>query len=129
MKLPRSGLSSPCQAYYSDDDFDLYPPTGKRLAPVGAASDEQSMTSCQDGLVSDAEAQLAGGSDCSAGGGGGLAGILTTDGGPFAAHGASNNHLLEERLRQMEEDQEELNTSLMSLTSHFAKVVEIHSEK
>ena len=35
----------------------------------------------------------------------------------------SDNNQLEERLKQMEEDQEELNNSLMSLTSHFAKVI------
>jgi hypothetical protein len=29
---------------------------------------------------------------------------------------------LRQRLREMEEDQEELNNSLMALTSHFAKV-------
>ena len=31
---------------------------------------------------------------------------------------------LRQRLREMEEDQEELNNSLMALTSHFAKVTE-----
>ena len=46
--LPRSQRSSPCQ-YYSDEDFDLYPPSGKRLAPVGAASnDDEDMASCQE---------------------------------------------------------------------------------
>ena len=43
-------------------------------------------------------------------------------GGLSLSGGGERNHLLEERLRQMEEDQDELNTSLMSLTSHFAKV-------
>ena len=97
-RSPRSQLSSPSQNYYSDDDFDLYPPRGKRLAPVGAASNEDesshAMTSYCDG------------------GGGHLPQPLTSD-----------NNQLEERLRQMEEDQEELNSSLMSLTSHFAKVL------
>ena len=39
-KCSRSQLSSPCHNYYSDEDLDLYPPSGKRLAPVGAASNE-----------------------------------------------------------------------------------------
>ena len=44
--------------------------------------------------------------------------------GLHGGHGGRSeaNHELEERVRQMEEDQDELNTSLMSLTSHFAKV-------
>ena len=50
-------------------------------------------------------------------GGGGLG----LHGGLHGGHGEAN-HQLEERVRQMEEDQDELNTSLMSLTSHFAKV-------
>ena len=53
-------------------------------------------------------------------GGGGLG----LHGGHGGLHGGRSeaNHQLEERVRQMEEDQDELNTSLMSLTSHFAKV-------
>ena len=46
--LPRSQRSSPCSHYYSDEDFDLYPPSGKRLAPVGAASNDEDMASCQE---------------------------------------------------------------------------------
>merc|ERR1719210_781757 len=34
----------------------------------------------------------------------------------------SNSNELEERLKQMEEDQEEMNSNLIQLTSHFAKV-------
>merc|ERR1719210_1500615 len=34
----------------------------------------------------------------------------------------SNSNELEERLKQMEEDQEEMNSNLIALTSHFAKV-------
>ena len=114
--LPRSQRSSPCH-YYSDEDFDLYPPSGKRLAPVGAASNDEDMASCQETAAP-------------AGAGGGASGPLQTalsaDGSAFdgggGGSGGGHNHLLEERLRQMEEDQDELNTSLMSLTSHFAKV-------
>ena len=48
--LSRSQRSSPCRDYYSDEDFDLRgPPSGKRLAPVGAASNEdEDMASCQE---------------------------------------------------------------------------------
>lgn len=88
-------LSSP---YYSDDDFDLYPPSGKRLAPVGAASNEEE--DMKGAMRPPPSLQLHNGSMSS---------------------GTVHNPL-EEKLRQMEEDQEELNTSLMSLTSHFAKV-------
>merc|ERR550517_2419112 len=36
--------------------------------------------------------------------------------------GAGNSEKLEAQVRQLEQDQEELNNSLMSMTSHFAKV-------
>ena len=108
-KWPRSQLSSP---YYSDDDF--YPPAGKRLAPVGAAANEEEdmkvsavMRPLQQAQPSSLLLHGHGGSMCS-------------------GSGTVVNNQLEERLRQMEEDQEELNTSLMSLTSHFAKVVTVH---
>ena len=42
------------------------------------------------------------------------------DGGSTA--GAGNSEKLEAQVRQLEQDQEELNNSLMSMTSHFAKV-------
>ena len=122
--LPRSQRSSPCSHYYSDEDFDLYPPSGKRLAPVGAASNDdlEDMASCQERPV---EAGAGGG-----GASGPLQTCLSVDGSAFDGSGGGgggcslggHNYLLEERLRQMEEDQDELNTSLMSLTSHFAKV-------
>ena len=104
--LPRSQLSSPCQLYSDlEDDFDLYPPSGKRLAPVGAASNEDfDMDSTGNGLASAASFEASG------------------LGNPNFSASDGLSHVLEERLRQMEEDQEELNTSLMSLTSHFAKV-------
>ena len=98
-KVPRSQQSSPsCQNYYSDDDYDLFPPSGTRLAPVGAASNED-----EDIMASK-----------------NLAASSSSDFSSTAVASASTE--LEERLRQMEEDQEELNSSLMSLTSHFAKV-------
>ena len=88
----RSQLSSPCHNYYSDEDLDLFPPSGKRLAPVGAASneDEPTMASVSPRMK-------------------------------LSLNEPQNNQL-EERLKQMEEDQEELNSSLIQLTSHFAKV-------
>ena len=94
-KSSRSQLSSPSQNYYSDDDFDLYPPKGKRLAPVGAASNEDEMST----------------------------GMAWNQDNACGLNVTSDNNQLEERLKQMEEDQEELNNSLMSLTSHFAKVI------
>merc|ERR1719270_2690625 len=97
-KSSRSQLSSPSQNYYSDDDFDLYPhpPRGKRLAPVGAASNEDEISNVMAAYSNDGQFNL--------------------------ENSTSDNNQLEERLKQMEEDQEELNNSLMSLTSHFAKV-------
>lgn len=98
-KSSRSQLSSPSQNYYSDDDFDLYPhpPRGKRLAPVGAASNEDEISNVMAAYSSEGQFNL--------------------------ENSTSDNNQLEERLKQMEEDQEELNSSLMSLTSHFAKVI------
>ena len=98
-KSSRSQLSSPSQNYYSDDDFDLYPhpPRGKRLAPVGAASNEDEISNVMAAYSNDGQFNL--------------------------ENSTSDNNQLEERLKQMEEDQEELNNSLMSLTSHFAKVI------
>ena len=110
--LPRSQLSSP----FSEDDEDYFPPKGQRLAPVGAASteDEDSMaTSCP------AKAKGRETDDSSTENGGSGGGLLMGDG----RNGDGGHLALEEKLRQMEEDQEELNTSLMSLTSHFAKVL------
>ena len=88
----RSQLSSPCHNYYSDEDLDLFPPSGKRLAPVGAASNEDEQPS--------------------------MASVSPRIN--LSLNEPQNQ--LEERLKQMEEDQEELNSSLIQLTSHFAKV-------
>ena len=107
----RSQLSSPCQIYSEDDEFDLYPPSGKRLAPVGAASNED------EDMNFNGASTLQNPMSMTASNGLGLCErpMPASDGGLESA-------VLEEKLRQMEEDQEELNTSLMSLTSHFAKV-------
>ena len=47
-------------------------------------------------------------------------GFCRMNGGSEDANGAASK--LRQRIREMEEDQEELNNSLMALTSHFAKV-------
>ena len=91
-KCSRSHLSSPCHNYYSDEDLDLFPPSGKRLAPVGAASNEDEP-------------------------------MASASPNPLMSQSLiSNSNELEERLKQMEEDQEEMNSNLIALTSHFAKV-------
>jgi hypothetical protein len=50
----------------------------------------------------------------------GANGFCRIDGRPDDVNGAASE--LRQRIREMEEDQEELNNSLMALTSHFAKV-------
>jgi gamma-glutamylcysteine synthetase len=47
--------------------------------------------------------------------------MMSLDGGGAEVEVAEASHL-HERIRQMEEEQEELNASLMDMTSHFAKV-------
>ena len=88
-KSSRSQLSSPSQNYYSDDDFDLYlhPPRGKRLAPVGAASNEDEISNVMAAYSNDGQFNL--------------------------ENSTSDNNQLEERLKQMEEDQEELTSNLI----------------
>lgn len=118
MRLPRSRGSSP--NYYSDDDFDIFPPpTGKRLAPVGAASNDDEMDSCQPGSSGKSAMSNRAASALSNGDEACFDGALGT----LRGSSESNSQMLHEKLRQMEEDQEELNTNLMSLTSHFAKVI------
>ncbi len=114
-----SGNVSPSQNFYSDDDFDpdVYPPSGKRLAPVGAASNEEAMMdgSCGNGAANGcSHKNLDLPSD--------LGGLGTASMMSMSSNSSTVNNELEERLRVMEEEQEEMNTSLMSLTSHFAKV-------
>ncbi len=93
------GNLSPCNNFYSeDDDYFPHPPAGKRLAPVGAASNE-------DEVMDQTQAKA-------------VNNLIP----PANMSTVSSNNDLEERLRVMEEEQEEMNESLMSLTSHFAKV-------
>lgn len=102
-----------------DDNFvsgsDTFPPPGKRLAPVGA-NDEDEMNITKD---SDKEYSVESSPGYIA------AGKLSSRfwGSPVR-HGDSStiNKELEEKVKNLERDQEELNNSLMSMTSHFAKV-------
>ena len=86
--------------------------TIQRLAPVGANADDEDAggddarkAEIMRSLMSEAEQQEA--MMMLSCGGGGNAGEATE---------------LRQRLMEMEEEQEELNSSLMSMTSHFAKV-------
>ena len=94
---------------YSDEE--LRPPAGKRLAPVGQAANEEDeqpskMKSEGGAMTLDSGAMFA------ALGGGGMGGGC----------GSGDADELQRRIEEMEEEQEELNSSLMSMTSHFAKV-------
>jgi hypothetical protein len=110
-KSPRSHLSSPCQNY-SDDDFDVYPPSGKRLAPVGAASNEDEDMASKRATIASSSSTATSMAMMS-----------------ISSNSSTINNELEDRLKQMEDDQEELNSSLMSLTSHFAKVCQSRDKK
>lgn len=94
-------------------------PPGKRLAPVGANAEDDDEESCVDVKSIKSRAQSV---DLESNfssdfwlGGGDAAGVA-------AAAESPNNDKLEAQIRQLENDQEELNNSLMSMTSHFAKV-------
>ena len=98
-----------CDSNASDaeSELDLFPPRGKRLAPVGANADDDDDSSCRKAevlrtLMCEAEQQQ----------------LMQQQGGGSAGEAEE----LRRRLREMEDDQEELNTSLMSMTSHYAKV-------
>lgn len=111
---PPSPPSFTTPTYHSEDDYDdLFsdednaPPKGKRLAPVGQAANEDEMS-------------------------GQICGMLKNESGhfrhDFADFSKSNGNdgcsqELKRRIEEMEEEQEELNNSLMSMTSHFAKVI------
>ena len=94
--------SAEIEAYDSEVDLDLFPPTSTRLAPVGANAEDDAARKAEvmRSLLSEAEQQEA---------------HMCDDG---------DAHELRRRLEEMEEEQEELNSSLMSMTSHFAKVKE-----
>ena len=108
-----------------------HPPPGKRLAPVGAnaedddeeveqAGDAKSIKSRTQSV--DLESNFSSDFWLGGGGGGGNNDEATAAAPVMAAAAAANSEKLEAHIRQLEEDQEELNNSLMSMTSHFAKV-------
>lgn len=119
-----------------DDDSDsVPPPTGKRLAPVGAnEEDDRKQRMLEDATPPPASASTASASAASAAPNAhGLTAQSSVEGGAasaasevelFAADGEGDDDAgeLKRRIREMEEEQEELNTSLMGMTSHFAKV-------
>ncbi|XP_059091425.1 RUN domain-containing protein 1-like isoform X2 [Tigriopus californicus] len=111
---PPSPPSFATPTYQSEDDYDdLFsdedsaPPKGKRLAPVGQAANEDEMS-------------------------GQICGMLKNNENPHFRHDFADfskangsdgcSQELKRRIEEMEEEQEELNNSLMSMTSHFAKV-------
>ena len=89
---------SPCsRSMTSDSELEeLVPPTGKRLAPVGANEEEDDLM------------LLNFGEQCV------ISGKQETKG--------EDTFQLRKKLGQLEEEQEELSNSLMSMTSHYAKV-------
>ena len=108
-----------------DDDDDKFlsgneetcpPPPGKRLAPVGA-NDEDEINMAKD---SDKEysVQSSPGFNTS----GGCSRFWGRSGSMSGSENNAINKELEEKVKNLERDQEELNSSLMSMTSHFAKV-------
>ena len=99
----------------NEENFTL--PPGKRLAPVGANDDDEMINTKDSDKEYSVESSpgyntVGGGSSRFWGGSGG--------GNGEANHGI--NKELEEKVKSLERDQEELNSSLMSMTSHFAKV-------
>ena len=105
--------------FLSGNEDTLPPPPGKRLAPVGA-NDEDEMNNSKD---SDKEYSVESSPGFNTKGGSRFWG--SSIGGSAATSGCESNGYnkeLEEKVKSLERDQDELNTSLMSMTSHFAKV-------
>ena len=83
------------------DDFDsCFPPAGQRLAPVGANADDDAA------VMKELKLGGGGGDSCE----------------PAMPESAASTAQLELRLQELEDEQEELNSSLLAMTSHFAKV-------
>ena len=99
----------------NEENFTL--PPGKRLAPVGANDDDEMINSKD----SDKEYSVE-----SSPGYNNVGNVSSRFwGGSGGSNSEANNGInkeLEEKVKTLERDQEELNTSLMSMTSHFAKV-------
>ena len=101
--------------FHSGNEETLPPPRGKRLAPVGA-NDEDEVNITKD---SDKEYSVESSPGFNTVGGG------SRFWGGSGGSGCENkgiNKELEDKVKCLERDQEELNSSLMSMTSHFAKV-------
>ena len=99
----------------NEENFTL--PPGKRLAPVGANDDDE-MINTKD---SDKEYSVESSPGYNTVGNGSSRFWGGSGGGNGEANSGINKEL-EEKVKTLERDQEELNTSLMSMTSHFAKV-------
>ena len=97
----------------NEENFTL--PPGKRLAPVGA-NDEDEISITKD---SDKEYSLHSSPGFNSVNGESRYWVVS-DGANHNKNGV--NKELEEKVKSLERDQEELNSSLMSMTSHFAKV-------
>ena len=97
--MASSPWSSHTASPYPQDGVDACPP-GKRLAPVGANDDDEK----DEGIMNRTQS-------------------LDLDPSTFWSESTEgSNQELENKIRRLEEDQDELNNSLMSMTSHFAKV-------
>jgi len=90
-----------------EDQF--VPPPGRRLAPVGGNEKEKEDDDCFKAFA----AERAGKDSPNK-----KAAMAAEEGDEADVDGDS----LKEKLRRMEDEQEELNSSLMAMTSHFAKV-------
>ena len=99
-------------ADFNTDDLDLFPPSGKRLAPVGANAEDDALLDENEATLDKAKAELELMQEEQQ--------LLLLGGGGGGGEGDACE--LKRRLREMEDEQEELNSSLMSMTSHFAKV-------
>ncbi len=98
------------------------PPPGKRLAPVGACHEDE-LASCS---TAAATSMLQNKTSSSSTLGSPLAAIAPANIGDQTDDLRQSRSLLERRLKEMEEEQEELNNSLMGITSHFAKVKSLY---
>ncbi len=116
---PRIGISWSANDDDDDDDdfsYSLPPPAGKRLAPVGGndADEEKKEDEEQEKKKNMVMEQHNGPKKSSF--------SYENDDGCSDLENGCDDDILKQRIREMEEEQEELNSSLMSMTSHFAKV-------
>ncbi len=114
-----------------DDEFATVPPPGERLAPVGGNAEEEGDGSCnkinmtvsklskEDSFENFVDSRL----DVGGGNGNARDAGHQDEMNPKDAKDAGKSVELERRIMEMEEEQEELNSSLMEMTSHFAKVI------